>query len=139
MYFRKQRNEKISLVERMDQGRVGDLIGKVKKQKNDRTGSPYEGIQKMRQLSSATTPRISAECNSMRSSSENAIAFSQRQMQDIENLVAKLMVELKSVKEIAEEASCSGVCLATQSKYGPDEVCFAQFNQIGSALCTTIN
>lgn len=58
----------------------------------------------------------------MRSSSESAIAFSQRQMQDIENLVVKLMTELKSVKEIAEEASHSGAYLSTQSKYDADEV-----------------
>lgn len=76
----------------------------------------------MRQLSGAAASQISVECNSVRSSSESAIAFSQRQMQDIENLVVKLMTELKSVKEIAEEASHSGAYLSTQSKYDADEV-----------------
>ncbi|OWM80831.1 uncharacterized protein LOC116192722 [Punica granatum] len=122
LYLRAQRAEKIRSVETMEHVKRGELTGNFKKQKPDRIGLSPLGIQKVRQISSLATSRMNAECNSMRSPSENAIAFSQRQMQDIENLTTKLMVELKSVKEIAEEASLSGAGVVTASKYDADEV-----------------
>ncbi|KAK4796391.1 hypothetical protein SAY86_028717 [Trapa natans] len=122
LHYGKQKNIKIPFVERKDQVRVSELTVKLNKQKDDRTGSLSEGIQKIHPLSGATSSQTGAECNITRSSSESAIAFSQRQMKDIENLVLKLVGALKSVKEIAEDASNSGACLSTQSKYNPDEV-----------------
>ncbi|KAK4796799.1 hypothetical protein SAY86_029125 [Trapa natans] len=122
LHFRKQGNEKIPFVEKKDQVMVSELTGRLNKQKNDRTGSLSEGSENICHLSGAKSSQTGAEGNITRSSSESAIAFSQRQMKDIENLVLKLMGVLKSVKEIAEEASNSGACLSAQSKYNPDEV-----------------
>ncbi|KAL0432427.1 UNVERIFIED_CONTAM: hypothetical protein Slati_2577000 [Sesamum latifolium] len=52
---------------------------------------------------SRTLPNLSAGCTSIQGCSESAIAFSQRQMQDMESLAVKLMNELKSVKDIVEQ------------------------------------
>ncbi|XP_011074527.1 uncharacterized protein LOC105159233 isoform X1 [Sesamum indicum] len=52
---------------------------------------------------SRTLPNLSAGCTSIQGCSESAIAFSQRQMQDMESLAVKLMNELKSMKDIVEQ------------------------------------
>ncbi|KAK2988735.1 hypothetical protein RJ640_021000 [Escallonia rubra] len=80
----------------------------VKKLKNEKKGSPprkncppkgcFEGPRLSRSL-----PRLSTGCNSIQGCSESAIAFSQRQMHDIESLAMKLMTELNSMKAIVEE------------------------------------
>ncbi|XP_076931589.1 uncharacterized protein LOC143596786 isoform X2 [Bidens hawaiensis] len=48
-------------------------------------------------------PRFSSGCTSIEGCSESAIAFSQRQMHDIESLASKLMSELNSMKAVVEE------------------------------------
>ncbi|GFQ01786.1 hypothetical protein PHJA_002322500 [Phtheirospermum japonicum] len=48
-------------------------------------------------------PNLSTECTSIQGCSESAIAFSQRQMQDMESLAFKLMDELESMKGIVEQ------------------------------------
>ncbi|KAI3733275.1 hypothetical protein L1987_64495 [Smallanthus sonchifolius] len=48
-------------------------------------------------------PRLSTGCTSIEGCSESAIAFSQRQMHDIESLASKLMSELNSMRVIVEE------------------------------------
>lgn len=54
---------------------------------------------------------------------ERAIAFSQRQMQDIESIAVKLMTELKSIKDIAEEKLLNEAYRCTSMKDDADEVC----------------
>lgn len=51
---------------------------------------------------SRSLPNIDTGCASPQGCSESAIAFSQRQMQDINSLAMKLMTELRSVKDILE-------------------------------------
>ncbi|KAK6115817.1 hypothetical protein DH2020_008086 [Rehmannia glutinosa] len=48
-------------------------------------------------------PNLSTECTSIQGCSESAIAFSQRQMQDMESLAMKLMDELESMKGVVEQ------------------------------------
>ncbi|KAG8377760.1 hypothetical protein BUALT_Bualt08G0066500 [Buddleja alternifolia] len=52
---------------------------------------------------SRTLPNLSSGCASIQGCSESAIAFSQRQMHDMESLAVKLMNELKSMKDIVEQ------------------------------------
>ncbi|KAK4434515.1 hypothetical protein Salat_0614300 [Sesamum alatum] len=52
---------------------------------------------------SRTLPNLGAGCTSIQGCSESAIAFAQRQMQDMESLSVKLMNELKSMKDIVEQ------------------------------------
>lgn len=52
---------------------------------------------------SPSLPNLSTGCASIKYCSESAIVFSQRQMHDIESLAAKLMSELKSMKDIVEQ------------------------------------
>ncbi|KAK1391407.1 hypothetical protein POM88_010463 [Heracleum sosnowskyi] len=53
---------------------------------------------------------------------ERAIAFSQRQMQDIESIAVKLMTELKSMKDIVEEKVLHEAYHCTSMKKDADEV-----------------
>ncbi|KAK4387527.1 hypothetical protein Sango_2359300 [Sesamum angolense] len=84
------------------QGQVGqrkviissrDIIKKSKNAKLNLEGPRF----------SRTLPNLSAGCTSIQGCSESAIAFSQRQMQDMESLAVKLMNELKSMKDIVEQ------------------------------------
>ncbi|PIN08866.1 hypothetical protein CDL12_18552 [Handroanthus impetiginosus] len=52
---------------------------------------------------SRTLPNLSSGCMSIQGCSESAIAFSQRQMHDMESLAVKLMEELKTMKDIVEQ------------------------------------
>lgn len=57
---------------------------------------------------------------------ERAVAFSQRQMQDIESIAVKLMTELKSMKDIVEEKVLHEAYRCTSMKNDADEVCKAR-------------
>lgn len=92
----------------------------IRRRKNDMKGSHPKGILKVPQLSRGL-PHLSNTCTSSQSYSQSAIAFSQRQMHDIECLAAKLTRELKSMKDIVEETMHSEVC-PSSSRYGTDEV-----------------
>lgn len=70
---------------------------------------------------SSKASQISTGCTS--SCSKSAIAFSQRQMQDIESLATKLTSELKTMKEIAEERLLSAACPNTSLRYNTNKVC----------------
>ncbi|KAF3436640.1 hypothetical protein FNV43_RR19386 [Rhamnella rubrinervis] len=74
----------------------------MKKTKHEKTDSHPKGIPKVPNLLHAE-PHHSTECASIEWCSQSAIAFSERQMQDIECLARKLRNELKTMKEIAEE------------------------------------
>ncbi|XP_047964979.1 uncharacterized protein LOC125209419 [Salvia hispanica] len=50
-----------------------------------------------------TLPNLSTGCTSVQGCSESAVAFSQRQMHDMESVALKLMNELKSMKDIVEQ------------------------------------
>lgn len=71
------------------------------KTKRERTSPPKGNLEGPRL--SRSLPRVTTGCTSVQGCSESAIAFSRRQMHDIESLATKLMSELKSMKEIVEE------------------------------------
>ncbi|BBG94926.1 hypothetical protein Prudu_003328 [Prunus dulcis] len=103
-----------------------DQIRRAIKTQNNRN-SKYEkihshpkGIPKGSNVSAAA-PRFSTGCTSIRACSESAIAFSQRQMHDIECLATKLSNELKTMKEIAEERLQREAYPATSLRYNANE------------------
>ncbi|GKB26706.1 hypothetical protein Tco_0866107 [Tanacetum coccineum] len=67
-------------------------------------------------------PRLSTGCTSIQGCSQNAIAFSQRQMQDIESLASKLITELNSMRVIAEEKMLYEAYRSPSAKNEADEV-----------------
>ncbi|CAN6722185.1 unnamed protein product [Malus baccata var. baccata] len=89
--------------------------------KNENINSHPNGIPKPSNVSAAP-PRFTTGCTSIRTCSESAIAFSQRQMQDIESLATKLTNELQTMKEIAEERLLPEAYHATPLKYSANEV-----------------
>ncbi|CAN6682640.1 unnamed protein product [Malus baccata var. baccata] len=89
--------------------------------KNEKINSHPKGIPKASKVSAAP-PRFTTGCTSIRTCSESAIAFSQRQMQDIESLATKLTIELQTMKEIAEERLLPEAYHATPLKYNANEV-----------------
>lgn len=95
---------------------------KIVKSKNEKRRDQPEGVPKDTNLSHPV-PRFSTGCNSIEICSESAIAFSQRQMQDIECLATKLTNELKTMKEIAEDRLYSQASPATSLKFKANEVC----------------
>lgn len=95
----------------------------MNKTKDEKRDSCPKGIPKVPKLSPAV-PHTSTECTSIQRCSQNAIAFSERQMQDIECLATKLRNELKTMKEIAEERLWSEEAYPTTSlKYDASKVC----------------
>lgn len=111
------------------------LGGPEQSSKNDATVIPKQTIKRRRNMKSSHPkgilkvpqfPRglhLSNTCTTTQSYSQNAIAFSQRQMHDIECLATKLTRELKSMKDIVEETMYSEVCLATSLSHSSDKVC----------------
>ncbi|XP_076944625.1 uncharacterized protein LOC143615372 isoform X2 [Bidens hawaiensis] len=67
-------------------------------------------------------PRFSSGRTSIEGCSESAIAFSQRQMHDIESLTSKLMSELNSMKTIVEEKMLFEAYRSTSLKNEADEI-----------------
>ncbi|KAK1436539.1 hypothetical protein QVD17_02320 [Tagetes erecta] len=67
-------------------------------------------------------PRFSTGCTSIEGCSESAIAFSQRQMHDIESLASKLLSELNSMKVIIEEKMLFEAYRSPSLKNEADEV-----------------
>ncbi|KAL4559451.1 hypothetical protein LXL04_031589 [Taraxacum kok-saghyz] len=67
-------------------------------------------------------PRLSTGCTTVEGCSESAIAFSHRQMHDIESLASKLMSELNSMKVIVEEKLLFEAYRSTSLKNEADEV-----------------
>ncbi|XP_071733232.1 uncharacterized protein [Rutidosis leptorrhynchoides] len=78
----------------------------LKRPKNYKKGSPPNNLTPKGCLdgprSCRSLPRVSTGCTSIQGCSESAIAFSERQMHDIESLASKLMSELNSMKAIVE-------------------------------------
>lgn len=100
-------------------------IGKPKREKRNAQSSAV----------SNDVPRFTTGCNSIESCTQSAIAFSQRQMQDIECLVAKLANELKSMKEIAEDRLCYEASSSISLKYKPNEVRFILLKSLAEFFC----
>ncbi|PRQ27011.1 hypothetical protein RchiOBHm_Chr6g0300761 [Rosa chinensis] len=94
----------------------------IRNPKNEKISSHPRGIPKASNGSSTAPPRFSTGCTSIRTCSDSAIAFSQRQMHDIECITTKLTNELQTMKEIAEERLLSGPYPTTSLKYNADEV-----------------
>ncbi|PWA82840.1 hypothetical protein CTI12_AA041290 [Artemisia annua] len=67
-------------------------------------------------------PRLRTGCTSIQGCSQNAIAFSQRQMQDIQSLASKLISELNSMRVIAEEKMLYEAYRPPSAKNEADEV-----------------
>ncbi|XP_059637427.1 uncharacterized protein LOC132279462 [Cornus florida] len=72
----------------------------INKLNNDKKGSPPKSTVKDSCLQ--RSPPHGSTYTSVKNCSESAIAFSQRQMHDIESLATKLMKELKFMKDIVE-------------------------------------
>lgn len=94
----------------------------IRRTKNYKKGSPpkkgcLDGPRLCRSL-----PRLSTGCTSIQGCSESAIAFSQRQMQDIETLASKLMSELDSMKALVEEKMLYEAYRSPSLKNEADEV-----------------
>ncbi|KAL8058991.1 hypothetical protein ABFX02_03G058500 [Erythranthe guttata] len=77
---------------------------------------------------SRTLPNLSTGCTSVEGCSESAIAFSQRQMHDMESLSMKLMSELKSMKDIVEQKLLFEAYRSVSLKNDADEVKMAISN-----------
>ncbi|XP_056177123.1 uncharacterized protein LOC115670045 isoform X2 [Syzygium oleosum] len=119
VYSQKQTETESLGVERFKLIRRAELPPnpKRKKLKSNKKGSPPKGNHKDSNLS-GTVPRV----NSSQSCSQSAIAFSQRQMQDFDNLATKLMTELNVMTDIVEGNSGGDSCLTGNTKYTTDEV-----------------
>ncbi|KAH1057905.1 hypothetical protein J1N35_035970 [Gossypium stocksii] len=102
LYFGKQTNHRMLKAQGLDQlGRDGATIKPkpfMRRAKQDKKGSPPKGILKVHP--SRTAPHVSSACTTLQRCSQSAIAFTQRQMRDIESLATKLTTELKSMKDI---------------------------------------
>ncbi|KAL3372086.1 hypothetical protein AABB24_008566 [Solanum stoloniferum] len=83
--------------------------------------SPLKGNLEGPRLS-RSLPQLSTGCTSIKRCSESAIAFSQRQMHDIESLASKLMNELKSMKDMVEDKLLFEAYRASSLKNDADEV-----------------
>ncbi|MCL7027241.1 hypothetical protein MKW94_012238 [Papaver nudicaule] len=60
---------------------------------------------------------LKTECASVATCADKAVAFTQRQMHDIEGLAMMLMKHLKSMKEVVEQSLQTDSCSSTQLKY----------------------
>lgn len=78
---------------------------------------------------SRSLPQLSTGCTSMKRCSESAIAFSQRQMHDIESLASKLMNELKSMKDMVEDKLLFEAYRTSSLKNDADEVFYSRYTQ----------
>lgn len=87
-----------------------------KRPRNDKKGSPPKGVLKAPHISTAV-PSFSSGCTSSQKLQQSAIAFSQRQMQDIESLATKLTEELSYMREIVKETLHSEACPAPATSY----------------------
>ncbi|GLU04415.1 hypothetical protein SLE2022_215650 [Rubroshorea leprosula] len=92
LYFAKQTSHRILRAEGLEQFSRAVATSIMSKPKHGK------GILKVPHLPCSVPQPTS--CMSTQSCSENAIAFSQRQMHDIESLATKLTKELKSMKDI---------------------------------------
>ncbi|KAK9129921.1 hypothetical protein Sjap_010408 [Stephania japonica] len=95
----------------------------AKKSKNHRNGPPQsvpKGILKASR--SFLVPHEGGDSPFIHSSAHKAIAFSQRQMHDIDCLAMKLLNELKFMKEIVEETWFSNEHSSMPSRYTSDEL-----------------
>ncbi|OVA04529.1 hypothetical protein BVC80_1715g47 [Macleaya cordata] len=107
----------------------------LKKRKIVKNGSSQlvpKGILKAPNVS-FLIPRDGTECASIHTCAQKAVAFSQRQMHDIEGLAMKLMRQLKSMKEIVEETLLAETlltdsCSSTHLKCTVDKVRMATEN-----------
>ncbi|XP_022768944.1 uncharacterized protein LOC111312695 [Durio zibethinus] len=127
LYFGKQTNHRILRAQGLDWFRRDgatitpkSIMGKAKQ---DKKVSPPKGILKVTHPS-RSVQCVSGACTTVQRCSQSAIAFTQRQMRDIESLATKLTTELKSMKDIVKgklhlelEAP-----VATAAKENADEV-----------------
>ncbi|KAG6401004.1 hypothetical protein SASPL_137849 [Salvia splendens] len=79
---------------------------------------------------SRTLPNLSTGCTSVQGCSESVVAFSQRQMHDMESVALKLMNELKSMKDIVEQKLLFEAYRNASLKNDADEVKSAIDNAI---------
>ncbi|XP_077233596.1 uncharacterized protein LOC143875896 isoform X2 [Tasmannia lanceolata] len=95
-----------------------------KKSKNNKHGclpSVNKSILKSSHLS-CTSSCACTDCSFVHMHAQKAIAFSQRQMHDIECLAMKLVKGLKSMKVVMDETILSEASPSTSSKFTPDEI-----------------
>ncbi|CAB4265748.1 unnamed protein product [Prunus armeniaca] len=125
--FGKQAENTIGGAGGLDQIRRAIKTQNNRNPKYEKIHSHPKGIPKGSNVSAAA-PRFSTGCTSIRACSESAIAFSQRQMHDIECLATKLSNELKTMKEIAEERLQREAYPATSLRYNANEARMALKN-----------
>nr|GMC54979.1 uncharacterized protein LOC109149563 [Ipomoea batatas] len=99
----------------------------AKRLKKRRKGSPPHGNLECHNLSQSL-PKFSTGCTSVQHFSASAIAFSERQMHDIESLAVKLMKELNSMKDIVEGQLQFQACSSASLKNEVDKVRVAIHN-----------
>ncbi|KAJ4962627.1 hypothetical protein NE237_022566 [Protea cynaroides] len=97
------------------------FILKLKNEKSRPNLLVPKGILKSPNVSCAM-PQAATESTCAHPSAESAIAFSQRQMRDIECLAMKLVQELKFMKDIVVEKMHPEVDSSKSSKYTVDEM-----------------
>nr|XP_043637443.1 uncharacterized protein LOC122608406 [Erigeron canadensis] len=101
----------------------------LKRLRSNKKGSPPKSLPPKNCLDGPrqcrSLPRFSTGCTSIEGCSESAIAFSQRQMRDIETLASKLMSELNSMKNIVQDKLLYEAYRSTSLKNEADEVASA--------------
>lgn len=99
--------------------------------------SPLKGNLEGPRLS-RSLPQLSTG-TSIKRCSESAIAFSQRQMHDIESLALKLMNELKSMKDMVEDKLLFEAYRTSSLKNDADEVCYSRYTGILEVTILELN
>ncbi|OMO87614.1 hypothetical protein CCACVL1_08888 [Corchorus capsularis] len=136
LFFGKQTNHRILKAQGLDQIRREETTinpnpkSIMRKTKHKKKGSPPKGILKVTHPS-RSVPHVGTAPTILQRCSQSAIAFSQRQMRDIESLATKLTTELTSMKEIAKGRLHCEASAAT--KENADEVCYF-YNLFGLSL-----
>ncbi|KAK7256808.1 hypothetical protein RIF29_30309 [Crotalaria pallida] len=124
LYFGEQTDKKNGIVEGLNETtRAVSTSSKTFK-----SGFQPNGILKI-PCPSRPAPRLSTECSSVHSSSNStAIAFSKRQMHQVESLTTRLTKELKAMKDIVDDMLRSEFCLNTSLRYKVNEARIAVKN-----------
>ncbi|KAJ8772762.1 hypothetical protein K2173_027939 [Erythroxylum novogranatense] len=123
--YRKLTEDKIGKLEEANQNKR-DEVSMHPKQATKKLKSTANDFHQKSILKAPYPSRPQAQLNtgysSVQSISDSAISFSQQQLRDIVSTAAKLTTELKSMKDIVEEALHHRTIPAISSKYTADEV-----------------
>ena len=93
----------------------------MRREKDERKGLHCKGIAKSPHASH-NAQNAASRCSSIQSCSQNAILFSQQQMNDIERLAQRLMTEMLSMKDIFVDALQGESRAGAKLRYNTDQV-----------------